>query len=126
MCLGPLKSLDNKYTTFGKMIKGDEVLKALGSAKTAKGDYPVSLPAPSEPPARHCTGRSSWSLCGAGHRLVFLCARALIQWCAGWLAGSTPALLFWARPMTVRPPCPCSRVQIERQGIEKVVISPAE
>jgi len=55
VCLGPLKSLDNKYTTFGKMIKGDEVLKALGSAKTAKGDYPVSLPAPSEPPARHRT-----------------------------------------------------------------------
>jgi len=41
VCLGPLKSLDNKYTTFGKMIKGDEVLKALGSAKTAKGDYPI-------------------------------------------------------------------------------------
>lgn len=40
VCLGSLKSLDNKYTTFGKMIKGDEVLKALGNAKTVKGDYP--------------------------------------------------------------------------------------
>ncbi len=37
---GPLQSLDNKYTTFGKMIKGDEVLKTLGNAKTVKGDYP--------------------------------------------------------------------------------------
>jgi len=40
VCLGPLKSLDNKYTTFGKMIKGDDVLQTLGSAKTVKGDYP--------------------------------------------------------------------------------------
>lgn len=40
VCLGPLTSLDNKYTTFGKMIKGDDVLKKLGSAKTVKGDYP--------------------------------------------------------------------------------------
>lgn len=43
VCLGPLKSLDNKYTTFGRMIKGDEVLKTLGSAKTVKpGDYPIA------------------------------------------------------------------------------------
>ena len=41
MCLGSLKSLDNKYTTFGKLIKGEEVLKALGTAKTVKGDYPM-------------------------------------------------------------------------------------
>merc|ERR1740125_60553 len=40
VCLGPLPNLDNKYTTFGKMIKGDEVLKTLGNAKTVKGDYP--------------------------------------------------------------------------------------
>ena len=71
MCLGPLASLDNKYTTFGKLVKaqilrsplqetlyckhtraltfenlaqGNEVLKALGSAKTVKGDYPVLSP----------------------------------------------------------------------------------
>jgi len=42
VCLGTLQSLDNKYTTFGKMIEGDEVLKKLGSAKTVKGDYPFT------------------------------------------------------------------------------------
>lgn len=42
VCLGNLASLDNKYTTFGKMTKGDEVLKKIGSAKTVKGDYPVN------------------------------------------------------------------------------------
>jgi peptidyl-prolyl cis-trans isomerase B (cyclophilin B) len=26
VCLGALPNLDNKYTTFGKMIKGDEVM----------------------------------------------------------------------------------------------------
>jgi len=40
VCLGSLASLDNKYTTFGKMTKGDEVLKKIGSCKTVKGDYP--------------------------------------------------------------------------------------
>ena len=41
VCLGDLPSLDNKYTTFGTMTAGDETLKALGSAQTARGDYPV-------------------------------------------------------------------------------------
>lgn len=40
VCLGNLASLDNKYTTFGRMTSGDAVLRALGSAKTARGDYP--------------------------------------------------------------------------------------
>jgi len=40
VCLGNLKSLDGKYTTFGKLIQGEDVLKKLGSAKTVKGDYP--------------------------------------------------------------------------------------
>lgn len=40
VCLGNLASLDNQYTTFGKLTKGAEVLKALGTAETAKGDYP--------------------------------------------------------------------------------------
>lgn len=42
VCLGPLASLDNKYTTFGKMTKGEEVLKAIGTTKTVRGDYPFS------------------------------------------------------------------------------------
>ena len=41
VCLGNLPSLDKKYTTFGKMTKGDDVLKKIASAKTVKGDYPI-------------------------------------------------------------------------------------
>jgi len=40
VCLGNLPSLDNKYTTFGKLIKGDDVLKRIAAAKTAAGDKP--------------------------------------------------------------------------------------
>lgn len=40
VCLGSLASLDNQYTTFGRMTSGDSVLRALGSAKTVRGDYP--------------------------------------------------------------------------------------
>jgi len=40
VCLGNLASLDNKYTTFGKMTKGDDVLRKLASAKTVTGDIP--------------------------------------------------------------------------------------
>ena len=42
VCLGDLPSLDNKYTTFGKMIKGDDVLRKLGAAKTVKGELRFS------------------------------------------------------------------------------------
>lgn len=41
VCLGDLPSLDNKYTTFGKLVSGQEVLSKLGAAKTARGDTPV-------------------------------------------------------------------------------------
>ena len=41
VCLGRLTSLDNKYTVFGKMTKGEDVLKRLGAAQTTSGDVPV-------------------------------------------------------------------------------------
>lgn len=34
ICLGDARFLDNKYTAFGKLIKGDEVLEKLGNAET--------------------------------------------------------------------------------------------
>lgn len=40
ICLGDLASLDNKYTTFGKLTQGGDVLRKLGSAKTVTGDVP--------------------------------------------------------------------------------------
>jgi peptidyl-prolyl cis-trans isomerase B (cyclophilin B) len=40
VCLGALQSLDNKYTVFGKLTKGEEVLKRIAAAKTAAGDKP--------------------------------------------------------------------------------------
>jgi cyclophilin family peptidyl-prolyl cis-trans isomerase len=40
VCLGRLTSLDNQYTVFGKITKGEEVLKKLGSAERAPGDKP--------------------------------------------------------------------------------------
>lgn len=41
VCLGNLASLDNKYTTFGKLTKGDDVLKRIAAAETAPGDKPL-------------------------------------------------------------------------------------
>lgn len=41
VCLGTLPSLDGKYTTFGRLVAGDDVLRKLGAAKTVRGDYPV-------------------------------------------------------------------------------------
>jgi len=40
VCLGDLPSLDNKYTTFGKLLKGDDVLRKIAAAKTVQGDIP--------------------------------------------------------------------------------------
>jgi peptidyl-prolyl cis-trans isomerase B (cyclophilin B) len=36
ICLGPVPRLDDKYTTFGKLIKGDEVLTKIGDAPVKK------------------------------------------------------------------------------------------
>jgi len=40
VCLGNLESLDNKYTVFGKLTKGEDVLKRIAAAQTVKGDIP--------------------------------------------------------------------------------------
>ncbi len=42
ICLGPVPQLDGKYTAFGKLIKGDDVLKKLG--KTPVGPSPGGEP----------------------------------------------------------------------------------
>jgi len=42
VCLGFLPSLDNKYTTFGKLTSGEPVLLKLGAAQTVKGDIPFA------------------------------------------------------------------------------------
>ena len=38
ICLGEAKSLDRKYTTFGKLIKGEDVLKRIGETTVAASD----------------------------------------------------------------------------------------
>jgi peptidyl-prolyl cis-trans isomerase B (cyclophilin B) len=48
ICLGVASSLDGKYTAFGKLIKGDEVLKKIG--KTPVG--PAGNGEPSKPTSR--------------------------------------------------------------------------
>lgn len=48
ICLGPTPQLDGKYTTFGKLIKGDDVLRKLG--KTPVG--PSASGEPSKPVER--------------------------------------------------------------------------
>ena len=41
ICLADAKFLDGKYTTFGKLIAGDEVLEAIGCVETKRfGDNP--------------------------------------------------------------------------------------
>jgi cyclophilin family peptidyl-prolyl cis-trans isomerase len=40
VCLGRLTSLDNKYTVFGKLTKGEDVLKRIAAAQTVQGDIP--------------------------------------------------------------------------------------
>ena len=41
ICLGDQPSLNGKYTTFGKLIKGDDVLEKIATTKTAPGDRPL-------------------------------------------------------------------------------------
>lgn len=48
ICLGPTPQLDGKYTAFGKLIKGDDVLKKLG--ETPVGPSPSGEP--SKPQSR--------------------------------------------------------------------------
>lgn len=38
ICLGPAPSLDNQYTAFGKVIKGDDVLGKLGDVPVGPGN----------------------------------------------------------------------------------------
>ena len=40
ICHGDPKFLDHQYTTFGKLIKGDEVLEKIGTTPTQPGDRP--------------------------------------------------------------------------------------
>ena len=37
ICLGPVKSLDHQYTTFGKLIKGDDVLEKIAKTPVQRG-----------------------------------------------------------------------------------------
>lgn len=41
ICHGDPKFLDGQYTTFGKLIKGDDVLEKIATTPTAPGDRPV-------------------------------------------------------------------------------------
>ncbi len=44
ICLGDASFLDRQYTAFGKLIKGEEVLKALGSVETKSNGGEKSRP----------------------------------------------------------------------------------
>ncbi|MEP6673288.1 MAG: peptidylprolyl isomerase [Chthoniobacter sp.] len=39
ICLGPTPALDGKYTAFGKLIKGEDVLRKLGDVETAGREH---------------------------------------------------------------------------------------
>ena len=41
VCLGRLPNLDRKYTVFGKLTKGEDVLKRIAAAKTNERDVPI-------------------------------------------------------------------------------------
>ena len=40
ICLASVTRLDHQYTTFGKLIKGDDVLEKIATTKTLPGDRP--------------------------------------------------------------------------------------
>ena len=42
ICDGDAKFLDRKYTAFGRLIKGDEVLEKIATTPTVPGDRPVT------------------------------------------------------------------------------------
>src|SRR5207253_8714854 len=45
ICLAPVHRLDHQYTTFGKLIKGDDVLEKIGDTPTVRGpDGAMSKP----------------------------------------------------------------------------------
>ena len=45
ICLAPVHKLDHQYTTFGKLIKGDDVLGKIGDTPTVRGpDGAMSKP----------------------------------------------------------------------------------
>jgi peptidyl-prolyl cis-trans isomerase B (cyclophilin B) len=44
ICLGPVHRLDHQYTTFGKLIKGDEVLEKIGNTPVASSGGETSKP----------------------------------------------------------------------------------
>ena len=48
ICLAPVRRLDHQYTTFGKLIKGDDVLEKIGDAPVIKN----SMGEPSKPTKR--------------------------------------------------------------------------
>ena len=48
ICLGPVHRLDHQYTTFGKLIKGDDVLEKIGNTPTTRN----SMGEPSKPTNR--------------------------------------------------------------------------
>jgi len=45
ICLAPVPRLDNQYTTFGKLIKGDDVLEKIGNASVTFANGEMSKPA---------------------------------------------------------------------------------
>jgi peptidyl-prolyl cis-trans isomerase B (cyclophilin B) len=48
ICLGPVRRLDHQYTTFGKLIKGDDVLEKIGDTPVIKN----GMGEPSKPTKR--------------------------------------------------------------------------
>ena len=48
ICLAPVRRLDHQYTTFGKLIKGDDVLEKIGDTQVIKN----SMGEPSKPTKR--------------------------------------------------------------------------
>ena len=48
ICLAPVRRLDHQYTTFGKLIKGDDVLEKIGDTPVTKN----SMGEPSKPTKR--------------------------------------------------------------------------